>query len=58
LVGIYVLTVSYVALKGSCLVLLDAFHEPELRHQIEKIIQMDHEIKGLRISSAAEQARS
>lgn len=48
LVGIYVLTVSYVALRESSLVLLDAFHEPELTHQIEKIIQTHSEIKGLK----------
>jgi cation diffusion facilitator family transporter len=48
LVGIYVLTVSYVALRESSLVLLDAFHEPELTHKIEKIIQTHREIKGLK----------
>jgi cation diffusion facilitator family transporter len=48
LVGIYVLTVSYVALRESSLVLLDAFHEPELTHKIEKIIQTHKEIKGLK----------
>jgi cation diffusion facilitator family transporter len=47
LVGIYILTVSYVALRESSLVLLDAFHEPELTHQIEKTIQMHREIKGV-----------
>lgn len=47
LVGIYILTVSYVALRESSLVLLDAFHEPELTYLIEKMIQMHREIKGL-----------
>jgi cation diffusion facilitator family transporter len=48
LVGIYVLTVSYVALRESSLVLLDAFHEPELTHQIENVIKTHREIKGLK----------
>ena len=48
LVGIYVLTVSYVALRESSLVLLDAFHEPQLTHQIENMIQTHREIKGLK----------
>lgn len=48
LVGIYVLTVSYVALRESSLVLLDAFHEPELTHQIETIIRTHREIKGFK----------
>ena len=48
LVGIYILTVSYVALRESSLVLLDAFHEPELTHQIESITQSHREIKGIK----------
>jgi cation diffusion facilitator family transporter len=48
LVGIYVLTVSYVALRESSLVLLDAFHEPELTHQIENLIRTHREIRGLK----------
>ncbi len=48
LVGIYVLTVSYVALRESSLVLLDAFHEPDLTRQIENMIHMHHEIKGVK----------
>lgn len=48
LVGIYILSVSYVALRESSLVLLDAFHEPELTHQIENMIQMHREIKALK----------
>jgi divalent metal cation (Fe/Co/Zn/Cd) transporter len=35
-------------LRESSLVLLDAFHEPELTHKIEKIIQTHKEIKGLK----------
>ena len=48
LVGIYILTVSYVALRESSLVLLDAFHEPELTHQIENMIKMHPDIRGLK----------
>ena len=48
LVGIYILTVSYVALRESSLVLLDAFHEPELTHQIENVTQSHREIKGIK----------
>jgi len=48
LVGIYVLTVSYVALRESSLVLLDAFHEPELTHEIENMIRAHREIRGLK----------
>lgn len=47
LVGIYVLTVAYVAIRESSLVLLDAFHEPELTRQIESMIQMHDEVKGV-----------
>src|SRR5207247_11357821 len=39
LVGIYILTVAYVAIKESSLVLLDAFHEPELTKEIENLIR-------------------
>src|SRR2546430_16439488 len=48
LVGVYILTVAYVALRESSLVLLDAFHEPELTHEIENTIKMHREIKGLK----------
>ncbi len=48
LVGIYILTVSYVALRESSLVLLDAFHEPELTHEIENMIKIHREIRGLK----------
>ncbi len=48
LVGVYVLTVAYVALRESSLVLLDAFHEPELTRQIEAMIGMNRQIKGMK----------
>ena len=48
LVGVYILTVAYVALRESSLVLLDAFHEPDLTHQIENMIHAHREIKGLK----------
>ena len=48
LVGVYILTVAYVAIKESLLVLLDAFHEPELTREIENLIQAHKEVRGIR----------
>lgn len=48
LVGFYIVTVAYVALRESSLVLLDAFHEPELTKQIEAMIGMNRQIKGMK----------
>ena len=48
LVGIYILTESYVALRESSLVLLDAFHEPELTREIESMIEMNSQIKKMK----------
>ena len=48
LVGVYILTVAYVALRESSLVLLDAFHEPDLTRQIETMIELHGQIKGMR----------
>ncbi len=48
LVGIYILTVAYVAFRESSLVLLDAFHEPELTRQIETMIGTHSQIKGMK----------
>ncbi len=48
LVGIYILTVAYVAIKESSLVLLDAFHEPELTKEIENLIRSRADVKGIR----------
>ena len=36
------------ALKESSLVLLDAFHEPELTKQIEAMIGMNRQIRGMK----------
>ncbi len=48
LVGIYILTVAYVAIKESSLVLLDAFHEPELTKEIENLIRSRTDVKDIR----------
>ncbi len=48
LVSIYILTVAYVAIRESSLVLLDAFHEPELTKEIESLIKSHTEVKGIR----------
>jgi len=48
LVGIYILTVAYVAVKESSLVLLDAFHEPELTKEIENLIRSRADVKDIR----------
>ncbi len=48
LVGIYILTVAYVAIKESSLVLLDAFHEPELTKEIENLIRSRADVKDIR----------
>src|SRR5207245_5387880 len=47
IVGIYILTVSYVAIREASLVLLDAFHEPELTHEIEALIKSNPQVKGI-----------
>lgn len=43
----YIFTVSYVTLREASLVLLDAFHSPELLQEIEKIVRRSEEVKGL-----------
>ncbi len=48
LVAVYILSVAYVALKESALVLLDEFHEPELRTEIENVIRSHEEVRGIR----------
>jgi ferrous-iron efflux pump FieF len=48
LVGVYILTVAYVAIKESSLVLLDAFHEPELTKEIENLIKSRSDVSGIR----------
>ncbi len=47
LVAVYILSVAYVAIRESSLVLLDAFHEPELTSEIESLIRMNGHIRGI-----------
>jgi cation diffusion facilitator family transporter len=47
-VGVYILTVAYVAIKESSLVLLDEFHEPELTREVEGLIKSHTDVKGIR----------
>lgn len=48
LIAFYILAVAYVAIRESSLVLLDAFHEPELTKEIELLIKSNSHIKGIR----------
>ena len=48
LVAVYILTVAYVALRESSLVLLDEFHEPELSREIEHVIRSHTDVMGIR----------
>jgi len=48
LVAVYILTVAYVALRESSLVLLDEFHEPELSREIERQIRSHTDVRGIR----------
>ncbi len=48
LVAVYILTVAYVAMRESSLVLLDAFHEPELTKEIESLIKSHGHVMGIR----------
>ena len=48
LIAIYVLTVAYVTIRESSLVLLDEFHEPELTKEIESLIRSHDHVKGIR----------
>lgn len=48
LIAVYILTVAYVALRESSLVLLDAFHDPELTKQIESVIHSHDQVKGIK----------
>lgn len=48
LVAIYILTVAYVTIRESSLVLLDEFHEPELSKEIESVIRSHEHVKGIR----------
>jgi cation diffusion facilitator family transporter len=48
LVAVYILTVAYVTIRESSLVLLDEFHEPELSKQIESVIRSHEHVMGIR----------
>jgi ferrous-iron efflux pump FieF len=48
LVAVYILTVAYVTIRESSLVLLDEFHEPELSKEIEQVIRSHAHVKGIR----------
>ena len=48
LVAFYILTVAYVALRESSLVLLDAFHDPEMTREIESVIHSNSQVKGIK----------
>jgi ferrous-iron efflux pump FieF len=48
LVAVYILTVAYVTIRESSLVLLDEFHEPELSKQIESVIRSNKHVMGIR----------
>jgi len=48
LVAVYILSVAYVALRESSLVLLDEFHEPELSREIERVIRSHTDVRGIR----------
>lgn len=48
LVAVYILSVAYVALRESALVLLDEFHEPELSREIENLIRSHKQVKGIK----------
>lgn len=47
-VAIYILSVAYVAIRESSLVLLDAFHDPELTREVESLIRSRPDVKGIR----------
>ena len=48
LVALYILSVAYVTIRESSLVLLDEFHEPELAKEIESIIRSHAHVMGIR----------
>jgi cation diffusion facilitator family transporter len=48
LVAGYILTVAYVTIRESSLVLLDEFHEPELSKEIESVIRSHDHVMGIR----------
>ena len=48
LVAVYIITVAYVTIRESSLVLLDEFHEPELSKKIESLIRSNAHVRGIR----------
>jgi cation diffusion facilitator family transporter len=48
LVAFYIVTVAYVALREASLVLLDAFHDPEMTREIESVIHSNSQVKGIK----------
>ncbi|HEX4920041.1 MAG TPA: cation diffusion facilitator family transporter [Candidatus Bathyarchaeia archaeon] len=48
LVALYILSVAYVTIRESSLVLLDEFHEPELSKEIESVIRSHNLVLGIR----------
>src|SRR5207244_12975972 len=48
LIAVYILTVAYVALRESSLVLLDEFHEPDLSREIDRLIRANPDVMGIR----------
>jgi cation diffusion facilitator family transporter len=47
IVSMYILGVSYVALREASLVLLDAFHSPELVDEISRLVKRAEEVKSI-----------
>jgi cation diffusion facilitator family transporter len=48
LIAFYIVTVAYVALREASLVLLDAFHDPEMTREIETVIHSNRQVKGIK----------
>jgi len=44
----YILSVAYVAIRESSLILLDAFRDPELTKEVEKLVKSNKDVKGIR----------
>ena len=51
IIAVYIYTVSYVSIKEASLILLDAFHRPELVDEIRKLIEKKYavEVKDVRL---------
>src|SRR5437016_13895295 len=48
LVDFEVLSVAYLALRESSLVLLDAFHDPDITKEIESVIHLKRQVKSIK----------